>query len=245
MAGESNHSSDFKNLAEYRHCIRIMTMNQVANLIHTKLPNYACIADCEFNKLYNHQWNESRYINWDMNQNNHPFDSLKRRYVKVPLTRTMIIDLFKSGNYQDGFLCAMIWGGIGVHNRNNTLDSIFSGKAQQCVNAAVSLLQQGKIQDAYNLLLKGVNHIEYVGESFFTKLLYFAGASITNPPLNPLPLIFDNVLKGVYGKIKGYAPKNNAVATYLSYCSDMETLRQLLNLPTAGHVEALLFSPGI
>lgn len=222
-----------------------MTMNQVANLIQTKLPNYACIADCEFNKLYNHQWNESRYINWDMNQNNRPFDSLKNRYVKVPLTRTMIIDLFKSGNYQDGFLCAMIWGGIGVHNRNSTLDSIFSGKAQQCVKGAISLLQQGKIQDAYNSLLDGDNYIEYIGESFFTKLLYFAGASITNPSLNPLPLIFDNVLKGIYGKIKGYAPKNNDVATYLSYCSDMETLRQLLNLPTAGHVEALLFSPGI
>ena len=225
-----------------------MTMQQVANLIQTQLPNYASIADFEFNELYNHQWNESRYINWDKNQNNHPFYKLKKRYGKVPLTRTMIIDLFKSGNYQDGFLCAMIWGGIGVHNRNNTLNSIFSGKAQQCVNAAVSLLQQGKIQNAYNSLLKGVNHIKYVGESFFTKLLYFAGASITNPPLNPQPLIFDNVLKGVYGKIliliNTTKPKG-LVNQYIDYCNKMEQLRSLLNLPTAGHVEALLFSPGI
>lgn len=224
-----------------------MIIEQVANLIKDKLPNYASLAECEFNKLYNHQWHEKKYSIWERDLKGSPlFSELKNRYGNVPFTRTMIIDLFKSGKWYDGFLCAMIWGNIGVHNRNKTLDSIFCSKTQQCVNGVIYSLQQGNIQDAYISLLPGnTNYIDYVGESFFTKLLYFAGASISELLLIPQPLIFDNIMKDVYREMTGSTPKNCDVDTYLEYCQKMEEIRNLLYLPTAGHVEALLFSPGI
>lgn len=222
-----------------------MTMNEIASSFKTQFPNYKNIAEEAYNRDYGNLWEKPMY------QSNSTFLKLKQKYGSKPLNRDSIINLFNQGKYYEAFLCAMVWGKFGTYKGgkarfNKVFDAANKTTIEKNINGVINLLQQGNVACAFNSLCNNNCYkINGVGISFFTKLLYFAGASITNPPLNPLPLIFDNVLKGVYGKFKGYAPKNNDVATYLSYCSDMETLRQLLNLPTAGHVEALLFSPGI
>ena len=224
-------------------------MKRIANLIQTKLPNYEAYAFCAYNMPYNHQWNETKYTNWS---NGTSFTNLKDQYSSVPLNRQMIIDLFKMGYYYDAFLCAMIWGNIGTNlGGQKSFSNVFctTNKAQveQSVINVISLLRNRNVPQAYqSLLIGGTNKIAGIRESFFTKLLYFAGESICG--LNPQPLIFDSVMHGVYNKIlnitRSLSP-HGFVNVYMDYCTKMEKLRELLFLPTAGHVEALLFCPGI
>lgn len=224
-------------------------MERIANLIQTKLPNYQEFALCAYNMPYSHQWWENKYSNW---ANGTSFKGLKDNYSNLPLNRQMIMDLFQKGNYYDGFLCAMIWGNIGANlSGKKCFTYVFSkankSKIEPKVINVIELLQNRNIDRAYlSLSNGGVNKIDGVGESFFTKLLYFAGGSICG--LNPQPLIYDSVMHEVYKefqKIIGFQTPQGYVNEYMDYCTKMDELRNLLSLPTAGHVEALLFCPGI
>ena len=224
-------------------------MKRIANLIQTKLPNYKDFALCAYNMPYNHQWYETKYNNWAEGTS---FQKLKDHYSSLPLNRQMIMDLFQKGNYYDGFLCAMIWGNIGANlSGKECFTSVFNeankSKIEQHLINVIDLLQNKDVVQAYlSLSNGGVNKIDGVGESFFTKLLYFAGGSICD--LNPQPLIYDRVMHGVYKEFQhkiGFQTPQGYVNEYMDYCTKMDELRNLLSLPTAGHVEALLFSPGI
>lgn len=227
-------------------------MKRIANLIQTKLPSYKEYAFNAYNMPYNHQWWENKYDSWDKSLPNTPFASLRDQYGSVPFTRHMIIDLFRQKKCYDGFLCAMVWGNIGTNlGGQKCFTSVFDINNKQKINVAIhniiNLLQQGNIQQAYQSLLNGgTNKIVGVREPFFTKLLYFAGESICD--INPQPLIFDRVMHEVYNKFKNDTNSQYSqgfVNVYIDYCTKMEKLRELLFLPTAGHVEALLFCPGI
>ena len=218
-------------------------------MIQTKLPNYKDFALCAYSMPYNHQWYETKYNNWAEGTS---FQKLKDKYSSLPLNRQMIMDLFKNGNYYDAFLCAMIWGNIGANRIGKRCFSFVfreDNKAdiEQHLNNVIDLLQNKDVAQAYqSLLWGGTNKIAGVGESFYTKLLYFAGGSICG--LNPQPLIYDSVMHEVYKefqKIIGFQTPQGNVNEYMDYCTKMEELRKLLSLPTAGHVEALLFVPGI
>jgi|GEM_PF-4667014 len=224
-------------------------MERIANLIQTKLPNYKEFALCAYSMPYNHQWKEKKYSNWS---NGTSFPNLKDKYSNLPLNRQMIMDLFKNGNYYDGFLCAMIWGNIGANlSGQKCFTSIFcegnKAEIEQRLTNIIGLLQNKDVAQAYlSLLNGGANKIDGIGESFFTKLLYFAGGSICD--LNPKPLIYDSVMHGVYNEFQnkiGFKLPQGYVNEYMDYCTKMEELSNLLSLPTAGHVEALLFCPGI
>ena len=229
-------------------------MKRIAYLIQTKLPNYKEYAFYAYNMPYNHQWWEEKYIRWDKLLAQTPFTSLRNQCGSVPLTRQMIIDMFRQKKYYDGFLCAMVWGNIGTNlGGQKCFTSVFDINNKQKIDAdihnVISLLQQGYIQQAYqSLQSSGANKIGRIGEAFFTKLLYFSGAAINNPILYPSPIIFDRIMHDVYDTIVhiiGYQSPHGATARYMDYCSKMEELRNLLILPTSGHVEALLFCPGI
>lgn len=224
-------------------------MKQIANLIQTKLPNYQAFALCAYNMPYNHQWNETKYNNWAEGT---LFQKLKDKYSSLPLNRQMIMDLFQDGNYYDGFLCAMIWGNIGANLSGKKCFTFVFGEDNKAqiepkVISVIDLLLNKDVAQAYqSLLWGGTNKIDGIGDSFFTKLLYFAGGSICD--LNPQPLIYDSVMHEVYSKfhkITGFQPPQGYVNEYMDYCTKMDELRNWLSLPTAGHVEALLFCPGI
>lgn len=179
-----------------------------------------------------------------MYQGNTEFKTIKGKYGNTPLTRDFIIDLFNSGKYYEGFLCAMVWGNIGTYQGGSKrFESVFNANNKNKINNVVNKVQNGYIDKAYCSLCKGgENYIAGLGEAFFTKLLYFAG--MTNVTLTPKPLIFDRNMKDIYKQLLSFIgasmPKGE-LNRYLDYCEKMEELRYLLKLPTAGHVEALLF----
>ena len=214
-------------------------MKIFAYLIKRNIPDYKAEAYKNFNADLKRLWNRKKYAG-------NLFTSLKDTYGQKELNRQMIIDLFKEGNYYDGFLCAMVWGNIGAYNIK-WFNSVFGGNNQQKVENVVALLKQNDLKGAYKSLSKGGdNKIDGVDEAFFTKLLYFAGAAI--PGKNPIqPLIFDSIMKDVYARllkfIIGGELLQDPYERYLDYCEKMEYLRRLLDLPTSGHVEALLFRP--
>ena len=52
---------------------------------------------------------EAAYYGSPNETNEQTFEALKKKYGSFPLTRDMIIDLFRQDKYFDGFLCAMVW----------------------------------------------------------------------------------------------------------------------------------------
>lgn len=216
-------------------------MKKIADLIKTNFPKYKKLARTEFNRNFKAKWDKPMY------KGNSTFETLKEEYSGKELNRQMIIDLFREGKCYDGFLCAMVWGNMGTYRGGRKrFDGVFNTVNEPAIrakiNSVVDLLQKGKIKEAYlSLCDKTDNGIIGVGEAFFTKLLYFAGAGI-NTDLHPEPLIFDRNMREVYYAIVKNAGEKNRGAKYFDYCNKMEELRKLLGLQTAGHVEALLFS---
>ena len=220
-------------------------METISNLIKERLI-IQNLAERLYSKDYGRLWEKGLY------QGNESFEALKKIYEGIPLTRQMIINLFAEGDYYDGFLCAMIWGGIGNTIKGKTVfNSIFNAANRKDITEklkrVIRMLQKGDVKTAYSSLqYGGENKIEGVGESFFTKLLYFAGAKMDSLPIKPL--IYDHIMDEAYNKIltltQSHKP-NEPFERYEDYCQKMDELRHLLNLPTSGHVEALLFCPGI
>lgn len=220
-------------------------MKSISELIKERLI-IQNLAERLYCKDYGYLWKKGLY------QGNDSFEALKMKYGSIPLTRQMIINLFAEGNYYDGFMCAMIWGGIGNNIKGKAIfNSVFSKTNKKEIvdklKRVIRILQNGDVKTAYSTLqYSGENKIEGIGESFFTKLLYFAGAKMDSLPIKPL--IYDHIMDEAYNDIliltKSKIP-NDPFERYEDYCQKMDELCYLLNLPTSGHVEALLFCPGI
>lgn len=220
-------------------------MERIATIIKTKFPNYAKLANEAFDIDYGDKWNKPMY------QGNEEFKRIKQMYGNLPLTRDVIIfDLFKQGKYFDGFLCAMVWGNIGTYQGGwQRFEDIFNESNKEKINRVVELVRSGDVEKAYLSLCdktQNGNGIKGLGEAFFTKLLYFAGMS--RIAMKPKPLIFDRNIRIAYNNILsilGEKPHKGAFNRYWDYCTKMDELCFLLKLPTAGHVEALLFKQEI
>lgn len=204
------------------------------------------------------QWEKKMYNREkEENKGYKEFQRIKRLYEynpltkeRIPLTRDMIIDLFKQGKYFDGFLCAMVWGNIGTYQGGRQrFEDIFNESNKEKINRVVELVRSGDVEKAYLSLCdktQNGNGIKGLGEAFFTKLLYFAGMS--RIAMKPKPLIFDRNIRIAYNNILsilGEKPHKGAFNRYWDYCTKMDELCFLLKLPTAGHVEALLFKQEI
>ena len=214
-------------------------MNKISKVIKETL-TINQLAQNFFDMNYAEQWEKAKYDSFDS------FKRLKEMYKEIPLTRTMIINLFAEGKFYDGFLCAMVWGNIGNNIKGSEIikfvfDEKNEGFIVNTIKLVMEQLQKGDIHEAYATLNEGDHKISGVGESFFTKLLYFAGATIDN--LSPKPLIYDRNMDIVYKATKGKEIKKKPVERYLDYCKMMEEIKESLGLPTSGHVEALLFPP--
>ena len=224
-------------------------MERFTNLVIQNFPNYKELAKEAFERDYNHQWERPMY------QGNASFERLRGKYGNMPLTRQMIIELFKAKHYYDGFLCAMVWGNIGTYqNGRQRFESVFdeNNKDNICLKLerVINLLEVGNLETAYCSLFdskqENGNAINGVGESFFTKLLYFAGANCDS--LAVKPLIFDNNIKIFYKRLLNGLNERSprgAYNRYIDYCSKMDAAARLLGLQNSGYVEALLFRPDI
>ena len=227
-------------------------MKTTADLIREKL-SLQNFAEGLYELSYNSLWYRKMYNENDV------FKQLKNKYKDISLNRQMIINLFKEGNYYDGFLCAMVWGGIGSNVKGKEIfNSVFSKKNQAGISKKIEHIVQilkdvskepkERVIIAYlSLTDKTENGIEGIGESFYTKILYFAGAGIDSLTLKPL--IFDRHMRDVYKKLTNKSDLQEigkpAEQQYVDFCCKMEELRKQLNLSSAGHVEALLFQPTI
>lgn len=220
---------------------------KLAEEIKTKFPNYLELAECCFNRSHD-LWERPMY------QSNATFLSAKSIYgidgINKVTTREQIINLFLKKKYYDGFLCAMVWGNIGTfQNGREHFESAFSANRDNVIKAIENVqnhIIQGKVEDAYDSMCRnGENYIPGIGVSFFTKVLYFVGASCN---CIEKPLIFDStsikILNRIYhdNKVKGKAYQS--YRHYHMFNQKMAEISTELQLPTPGHLEAFLFNCG-
>lgn len=214
--------------------------------IKKSFPNYKDLADCCFNRTHD-LWERPMY------QGNPAFVKLKEKYglenSKVT-TRSQVIKLFKKEEYYDGYLCALVWGNIGTYkNGRKNFNNAFSISEKDCktiIGNVKLMISDDNIARAFNSMCsKGNNYIPGLGVSFFTKILYFVGASLDN---NSTPLIFDSkslkVLDRIYKDENIQRPARQTTNCYLDFCQKMNRIANALDLPTPGHLEAFLFNCG-
>ncbi len=225
----------------------------ITEKIKENFKNYDELADVAYDMDYSRLWNRNMY------QGNVVFDRLKEKYniKENPLNRAFIINLFKQDKVYDAFLCAMVWGKIGLNvNSKKVFNSVFNEINKQNLESklknVVDYLKSNDVKNAYESLLnygdnpkdiKGKNKIDGVDVSFFTKLLYFAGSSIEG--LSVKPLIYDSQLEALYYKILSMERRTKPRGSYnryKDYCDLFEQARIELGLKTSGHLEALLFT---
>ena len=214
--------------------------------IKKQFPNYEELASAAFNHQHN-LWGRPMY------QGNTVFQDLKSRRGtgdSAVTTRLQVIDLFNAGNFYEGYLCALVWGNIGTFQNGrqhfNAAFSVPKKDVETKIKNIKNLISQNKLGDAFDSMCKGgVNNFPGVGVSFFTKLLYFIGATVN---CNVKPLILDSVSLRILNRIradKGITREARQTRMdYLEFCNEMNALSQQLSLPSAGHLEAFLFNDG-
>ena len=128
---------------------------------------------------------------------------LQEDAIPEPLHRDWVIQQFNDRNtYYQGFVAAMLWGGInatrpaqtGRYDTTNFYKALSKPRVEVTENIEQTrrLIASNKIHEVYNGYLSGHLRIPGVGESFFTKLLFFAGMNTDNPVK---PLIYDKWTK--------------------------------------------------
>lgn len=218
----------------------------LVNDIKNNVQDYKVIAEHAFNREHN-LWERPMY------QDNPAFQQVKSQYGtgehKV-VRRQQVIDLFAEGKYYDAYLCAMVWGNIGTYRKGRrNFESAFGvtrSYAETHIADIVSILSKGDIGSAFDsMCIGGSNHFPGLGVSFFTKVLYFAGATICE---DVSPLILDSntlmILARLYNDSGITQTPRQTKAQYLFFCSEMARMSSELELPTPGHLEAFLFNDG-
>ena len=214
--------------------------------IKKSFPNYKNLANCCFNRSHD-LWERPMY------QGNPVFVVLKEKHGKdnsKVTTRSQIIELFKEGEFYDGYLCALVWGNIGTYqNGRQNFNNAFSISKEDCVKKISDIklkIAKNDIPGAFNSMCRGRNNcIPGLGVSFFTKILYFVGATLEN---STKPLIFDSmslkILNRIYKDAGILRQARQTTQCYIDFCREMNSITKALDLPTPGHLEAFLFNCG-
>lgn len=174
-------------------------------------------------------------------------------------------ELFLKGQFYDGYVAAMLWGGIDLTRRNNIQET--NGYKALTIKKDVIVEKLKRVSDSLlkndlknaflSFLYNGENRIEGVALSYFTKLLFFIPNNIS-----PKPLIYDkwgirihaalmkdeninyNNFLSIYDPqpfIRGGNDGNVLFLSYLDYCSRINNLYGLLNIDSSNDIEAFLF----
>lgn len=219
----------------------------LVNEIKTKYPDYKSLACNDFNRQHD-LWGRPMY------QGNPVFQCLKQTYGDATegkvTTRQQIIDLFKDEKYYEGYLCALVWGNIGTYPGGRTrFEEAFSTSQKEVAAKIVrirAMIENNNLEEAFDSMLPGgQNTLPGLGVSFFTKILYFVGATVN---CNVKPLIFDvtslKICERLYKDAGVLKTARQTKKHYIWFCTKMKGLSALLGLPTPGHLEAFLFNSG-
>lgn len=127
------------------------------------------------------------------------------RQIPEQLHRDWILEQFKNRDtYYIGFVSAMMWGGINDSRplkgyagdlRTTNFYRALTTPTQRIIDnldTAKHLIAQNRLKEVFQRYLQEDFKIDGIGESYFTKLLFFAGYHSGNPIK---PLIFDKWTK--------------------------------------------------
>ena len=224
-------------------------MANIDEEIRTQFPNYTTLSSMDFNREHD-LWERRMY------QGNPVFQTLKLTYGDATkgkvTTRQQIIDLFAAGKYYDGYLCALVWGNIGTYQGGRArFEAAFStprNDLETRIANIKALIEENKLEEAFcSMFPGGDNNLPGLGVSFFTKILYFVGATVN---CNIKPLIFDitslKILNRLYRDAGAQKKARQTKKHYVWFCTKMKELSDSahMDLPTPGHLEAFLFNSG-
>lgn len=118
-----------------------------------------------------------------------------------PINRQGVISCYNQGLYR-GFIATLLWGGKHKEHYGSFQKIIMNNtknKIEYNLDGICKLLQANKINKAFNSLLNcGEFNIQYIGESYFTKILYFISFIVPQSSQHMIkPLILDNILQHV------------------------------------------------
>jgi len=185
-----------------------------------------------------------------------------------PLNRDNVFNFFANGDVYKGFVAAMIWGGLnfGMPSRGHAGDktttdfyrALSTGRDEITarLNNVKALLSNNNVATAYQYL-ENEGHINGIGQSYFTKLLYFLGDKSSTlikdrwGDVMHYCLLIDRgeeeianncySVSRVQGKIEVKQRfGNNRAQVYLNYVSAMNDAVASYDFD-AGHLEAFLF----
>lgn len=179
--------------------------------------------------------------------------------------REDIRNLFLKGQFYDGYVATMLWGGIDLTRRNDIQETngykaltIKKDVIVEKLKRVSDLLLNNDLPNAFlSFLDNSENRIEGIALSYFTKLLFFLPNNIS-----PKPLIYDkwgirihaalmkDENKNYDNSLNIYDPQpfvrggNNRrvlFQSYLEYCSRINNLYGSLHIDSSKDIEAFLF----
>lgn len=109
-----------------------------------------------------------------------------------PVGRSTVAKFFKEGKMYEGFIATMLWGHkhrakkISAKKEFLSIVSVPKGEVVKKMVDVKQKIDKGQFKEAFESLYQS-NRIKYVGESFFTKILYFLTYH------NPQPLLILDV----------------------------------------------------
>lgn len=159
------------------------------------------------NNINNINHFNQRAFNWQTYANGNPLPIIKNAIKQYPeissvvstidaeLTREKVADYYNEDLYK-GVVATLLWGGAhrGPYSYFTSILEIGKDKIVASIEYLKELLSNS-IEDAFLLNNNKDYHINGIGKSYWTKIMYFLKYYDNN---NPKPLIFDSVMQKVH-----------------------------------------------
>ncbi len=167
----------------------------------------------------------------------------KKTIVLFGKNKLLEAELCSDSALKFGVLCLM-WGyasqGYGLYRIGKILeDNFYIDKLSKNISGSLSYLKKNNVRSAY-LMWEGANHIPGIGESFFTKILYFLCKVIDES--NPKVLIKDSITSNnaaIFFGIKRL--RSRGIEFFIDYIYMLQFVAKEKKI-TAEKVEEFLFS---
>lgn len=178
------------------------------------------------------------------------------------LTRDKVAEYYYDDLYK-GFIATLLWGGYHKGRYNRGQDGAFlkilsldKTSIVESINNVKLLLQKLSLKEAFeSMQYNGDNHINGIGLSYMTKVLFFLSHNID---IKPKPLIYDSVAQKIHcailidelkdGVKEWYYMRNNVLCfkkshyeMYVKYINDIDALATKYGIISSDKLEEALF----
>ena len=149
------------------------------------------------------------------------------------ITRKDVREAFRKDVYE-GFVAAMLWGGLGSNGRSfnhleKALDKSKQAEVTKKLNAVKDLVAKGDIENAFSSMCPGGdNKIDGVDVSYFTKILFFL--SDISDCSKVIPLIYDNWGWHIHAAILLSLKQKDKVIEYFIIYSSLKKERNKITI---------------